>query len=146
MITHTKKPSDIPALTGVRFAAALLVLTGHSVHIMRFPGPPPYWHVLLSQLTGLGMPLFFVLSGFVIHYNYWDTVYAQRLRGSYNFFVARFARLYPMYFLFFLSIFFSTTILWVGTVRQCHMTLRSRWQAIFLSSRAGTIRSLAIIR
>ena len=117
MITHTKKPSDIPALTGVRFAAALLVLTGHSVHIMRFPGPPPYWHVLLSQLTGLGMPLFFVLSGFVIHYNYWDTVYAQRLRGSYNFFVARFARLYPMYFVvLFVDLFFHNYFVgWHGS-------------------------------
>jgi peptidoglycan/LPS O-acetylase OafA/YrhL len=65
---------------------------------MHFPGPPPFWHVCLSQLTGLGMPLFFVLSGFVIHYNYSQPVHDQPLRGTYNFFVARFARLYPMYF------------------------------------------------
>ena len=93
----TKLPA-IPALTGVRFVAAFLVLTGHAVGIMRFPGAEPFWHVCLSQLTGLGMPLFFVLSGFVIHYNYSQPVHTQPLRGSYNFFVARFARLYPMYF------------------------------------------------
>jgi peptidoglycan/LPS O-acetylase OafA/YrhL len=97
-VAPTKKPSAIPALTGVRFVAAFLVLTGHAAGIMRFPGPPPFWHVCLSQLSGIGMPLFFVLSGFVIHYNYSQSVHAQPLRGSYNFFVARFARLYPMYF------------------------------------------------
>jgi peptidoglycan/LPS O-acetylase OafA/YrhL len=98
-VTSTRtKPSDIPALTGVRFGAALLVLVGHASAIIRFSGPAPFWHVCLSQLSGLGMPLFFVLSGFVIHYNYSQPVYAQALRGSCNFFVARFARLYPMYF------------------------------------------------
>jgi peptidoglycan/LPS O-acetylase OafA/YrhL len=99
MITRAKKPSAIPALTGVRFVAAFLVLAGHAAGIMRFPGPPPFWHNCLSQLTGLGMPLFFVLSGFVIHYNYSQSVHERPLRGSYNFFVARFARLYPMYFI-----------------------------------------------
>jgi peptidoglycan/LPS O-acetylase OafA/YrhL len=44
------------------------------------------------------MPLFFVLSGFVINYNYSEPLHTQPLRGTYNFFVARFARLYPMYF------------------------------------------------
>jgi peptidoglycan/LPS O-acetylase OafA/YrhL len=92
------QPSDIPALTGVRFVAAFSVLTGHAVGIMRFSGAPPFWHVCLSQLSGLGMPLFFVLSGFVIHYNYSQPIHARPLRGTYNFFVARFARLYPMYF------------------------------------------------
>ena len=101
------KPSAIPALTGVRFVAAFLVLTGHAAGIMRFPGPPPFWYACLSQLTGLGMPLFFVLSGFVIHYNYSQPVHAQPLRGTYNFFVARFARLYPMYFVvLFADLFF----------------------------------------
>jgi peptidoglycan/LPS O-acetylase OafA/YrhL len=101
------RPLAIPALTGVRFVAAFLVLTGHAAGIMRFPGPPPFWHACLSQLTGLGMPLFFVLSGFVIHYNYAQPVHAQPLRGTYNFFVARFARLYPMYFVvLFVDLFF----------------------------------------
>jgi peptidoglycan/LPS O-acetylase OafA/YrhL len=38
-----------------------------------------------------------VLSGFVIHYNYSEQISEQRWRGTLNFFVARFARLYPLY-------------------------------------------------
>jgi hypothetical protein len=43
------------------------------------------------------MTLFFVLSGFVIHYNYSEQIAEYRWRGTMNFFVARFARLYPLY-------------------------------------------------
>lgn len=50
---------------------------------------------VLGTLSGLGMPLFFVLSGFVIHYNYRD-LYAQN-GGLKAFVVARFTRLYPLY-------------------------------------------------
>lgn len=92
------KPSAIIPLTGVRFVAALLVLVGHSANSIRFAGPEHFWHICLTQLTGIGMPLFFVLSGFVIHYNYSESIRSEPLRGTYNFFVARFARLYPMYF------------------------------------------------
>jgi peptidoglycan/LPS O-acetylase OafA/YrhL len=44
------------------------------------------------------MSLFFVLSGFVIHYNYADLFQAEPLKtAAREFFVARFARLYPLY-------------------------------------------------
>ena len=45
------------------------------------------------------MTLFFVLSGFVIHYNYAGLVTDGRLRGIAAFFWARFARLYPLFLL-----------------------------------------------
>ena len=43
------------------------------------------------------MTLFFVLSGFVIHYNYAGLVTGGRLRGIGAFLWARFARLYPLF-------------------------------------------------
>jgi len=43
------------------------------------------------------MSLFFVLSGFVICYNYSGILDKGIWTGSYRFFVARFARLYPLY-------------------------------------------------
>jgi len=53
---------------------------------------------MLEMMSGFGMTLFFVLSGFVIHWNYSDSISSKV--GLWNFFVARFARLYPLYFVF----------------------------------------------
>jgi len=86
----------IPALDGLRGIAAMLVAGGH---YMSFEGSAPL-SAMASTLVGLGMTLFFVLSGFVIHYNYSATV--PRPGGVRAFFVARFARLYPLYILLFL--------------------------------------------
>jgi peptidoglycan/LPS O-acetylase OafA/YrhL len=92
----------IPALDGLRGIAAMLVAGGH---YMGFKGGAPL-SVTASTLVGLGMTLFFVLSGFVIHYNYNATV--TRPGGMRAFFVARFARLYPLYILLFLFDFSYT--------------------------------------
>ena len=46
----------------------------------------------------MGMTLFFVLSGFVIHYNYRIRMSEGGVLGFWEFFVARFSRLYPLYF------------------------------------------------
>jgi peptidoglycan/LPS O-acetylase OafA/YrhL len=51
------------------------------------------------QASGFGMTLFFVLSGFVIHYNYAGLVTVGGLRGIAAFLWARFARLYPLFLL-----------------------------------------------
>jgi peptidoglycan/LPS O-acetylase OafA/YrhL len=88
----------IPALTGLRFAAALLIVVGHGFRtFLPFSGPTHVGYELVANITGVGMPLFFVLSGFVIHYNYGRSLAGRRGRGLYAFFVARFARLYPLY-------------------------------------------------
>jgi peptidoglycan/LPS O-acetylase OafA/YrhL len=49
--------------------------------------------------SGFGMTLFFVLSGFVIHYNYARLVTDGGWRGIAAFLWARFARLYPLFLL-----------------------------------------------
>jgi peptidoglycan/LPS O-acetylase OafA/YrhL len=54
---------------------------------------------LLAPLTAIGMSLFFVLSGFVIHYNYSGLLTAPTAENLAKFLVARFARLYPLYLL-----------------------------------------------
>ena len=49
------------------------------------------------------MPLFFVLSGFVIHYNYSRLFSTMRPRWAIvEFLGARFARIYPLFICFFL--------------------------------------------
>jgi peptidoglycan/LPS O-acetylase OafA/YrhL len=56
-----------------------------------------YW---ITTTAGFGMTLFFVLSGFVIHYNYRELC-GGRASGIGYFLWARFARLYPLFFAFF---------------------------------------------
>jgi peptidoglycan/LPS O-acetylase OafA/YrhL len=93
----------IAALDGLRFIAAGTVLFSHG-----------FFYLLLNQddtritaynapfvgMANIGMTLFFVLSGFVIHYNYAASVPLPG--GVRAFFVARFARLYPLFLLVFL--------------------------------------------
>ena len=87
----------IAALTGLRFVAAFFVALAHLLP-KAVPMPnPENWYQQVYSLASDGMTLFFVLSGFVIHYNYSDSIKQNGARGLYNFFVARFARLYPLY-------------------------------------------------
>ena len=88
----------LPALTGLRFIAALSVAVSHSLAVMtNMPNGEPMWHHWLQYSSAFGMSAFFVLSGFVIHYNYAEPITVYGFRGVTNFFAARFARLYPLY-------------------------------------------------
>jgi peptidoglycan/LPS O-acetylase OafA/YrhL len=82
----------IEALTSLRGVAALLIVIHHAGLLML-----PLRHTVLGPALGnfgsLGMSLFFVLSGFVIHYNYGSKLAVNRAFGLFPFFVARFARL-----------------------------------------------------
>ena len=91
---------EIPALTGIRFFAATFVMLAHgSAVLFRFG---EHQSAICSWLIGLvyiGMSTFFVLSGFVIHYNYFDSIRTKGSHGLGKFFLTRFARLYPLFFL-----------------------------------------------
>jgi peptidoglycan/LPS O-acetylase OafA/YrhL len=93
VITMTIARDNIDALTGLRFIAAFTIVLGHSYQ--------PW-----LEITGIGMPLFFTLSGFIIHYVYRDTFAAGWRRAAAEFAVARFSRIYPLYaaFLFYFLI------------------------------------------
>ncbi|MGA8398286.1 MAG: acyltransferase [Stellaceae bacterium] len=80
----TQGTPDIPALTGVRAIAAFSIAAGHIY--------PP-----VGELTLLGMPLFFTLSGFIIHYVYADTFAGSWRKAALAFAGARFSRIYPLY-------------------------------------------------
>lgn len=92
----------IASLDGLRFIAAGTVLFSHGYfYILLFQqnsGITAY-NAPLVALANIGMTLFFVLSGFVIHYNYGFSVTLPG--GVRAFFVARFARLYPLFLLVF---------------------------------------------
>ena len=92
-----RRAEHITSLTGLRFFAAIWVVLLHfgtPQHTRQWP-----WIVDSTLRHGqLGVAMFFVLSGFVLGYNYLDKISAGTfdVRG---FFVARFARVYPVFFL-----------------------------------------------
>ena len=111
-MTHLPKP-EIPELTWLRFAAAFCVLVAHTVHWLCYQYDPiPSIISCIMRLAGIGMPLFFVLSGFVIHYNY-NTFFKNTLFKNYPKFIKlRFARLYPLYILCIIVLFLGISFMY----------------------------------
>lgn len=88
--------NEIPSLTGLRGVAACSVLFGHALSSAF--SYEPVLQPCSARFAYFGMSLFFVLSGFVIHYNYADLFRVEPLKvAARQFFIARFARLYPLY-------------------------------------------------
>ena len=87
------KAPEIPALTGLRFVAAATIVFAHFAEGSGFA---PFG--LHSPISPIGMPLFFTLSGFIVHYVYASS-FAQSWRAAVPAFAfARFSRLYPLFF------------------------------------------------
>jgi peptidoglycan/LPS O-acetylase OafA/YrhL len=84
----------LPALTGVRFFAAFAVLLMHYAPLMR--ASISVWEI--ASQGRAGVCFFFILSGFILTYNYFDWfekgITAARFRA---FARARIARIYPMH-------------------------------------------------
>jgi peptidoglycan/LPS O-acetylase OafA/YrhL len=95
--------TEIPALTGLRGIAALLVVWAHYSHWCA-PWPAsdtPAVLMFLGNTGGLAMSLFFALSGFVITYNYADLPWrAAPVRCLKSFTALRLSRLYPALLVF----------------------------------------------
>jgi peptidoglycan/LPS O-acetylase OafA/YrhL len=94
---------ELRALHGLRFLAAFCILFSHACGwLANFKDTRTVFNYG-EFFTVYGMPLFFVLSGFVIHYNYSRLFSTMRLRWAIlEFLGARFARLYPLFICFFL--------------------------------------------
>lgn len=79
-LVSDKEKLQLSALTGLRFIAAVSVAISHGIGLMFKPplSEMPIVHYL-SLGAGFGMTLFFVLSGFVIHYNYAELILKKAL-------------------------------------------------------------------
>jgi peptidoglycan/LPS O-acetylase OafA/YrhL len=94
-MTTAQSSPRVDSLTGLRFVAAVAVLLGHLP-----PAPHLSRHLRTFMLSGYnGVTLFFVLSGFVLAWNYGDTLAeaGNRGRALRSYAVARIARIYPLY-------------------------------------------------
>src|SRR5262249_18879393 len=89
---------ELPALTGSRFYAALIVFLSHAPLI---PGMERMAGGKLIFNSGVvGVACFFVLSGFILTYNYEATFRDGVGRSSYFRFVwDRWTKIYPVHFL-----------------------------------------------
>ncbi|MEO6816565.1 MAG: acyltransferase [Edaphobacter sp.] len=85
----TRKP-PLPALTGIRTLLALSIVLFHFT--------PPHLGLLYPFVDNgyVFVGVFFLISGYILTYNYADRAATLNKR---NFWVARFARLYPIYLL-----------------------------------------------
>jgi peptidoglycan/LPS O-acetylase OafA/YrhL len=87
-------PKDIPALTGVRFFAAAWVVVFHFRDEFS-QLLPAFDHLKPLVLQGsYAVPLFFILSGFILSHTYFPR---YSLRGHGEFVFLRFARLWPVH-------------------------------------------------
>lgn len=88
----------IKPLTSLRFLFALMVFTSH----LDFVKGAPSWYNWLSRnifFEGyLGVSFFFILSGFVLSYSYKEKIIYHSISLK-DFYIARFARVYPLHLL-----------------------------------------------
>jgi len=131
---HPDRP-DVPALTGLRFYAAFFVLIAHGCAALLADHETPYGAIYwVRQASGFGMTLFFVLSGFVIHYNYANLVTGAGVKGIGSYLWARFARLYPLFLLLMLIyVLVSSRHIdyWTGHPERLNSTFRALPYFIF---------------
>jgi peptidoglycan/LPS O-acetylase OafA/YrhL len=86
----TPTRSQMPALTSLRFLAAVWVAIFHAQAMRTFFGPE--WFQQIAVIGYMGVSFFFVLSGFILVYTYSD-----RLMNLREFWQSRFARIYPAF-------------------------------------------------
>lgn len=92
----------IPSLTGLRAICAYGIFF---YHIEPFAGGAnPVLHTVVSQFYSF-IPFFFVISAFVIFHTYY-TANGYTVREYYNYFINRFARIFPILVLLNTAVFF----------------------------------------
>jgi peptidoglycan/LPS O-acetylase OafA/YrhL len=127
----TRHRRALPALTGIRFLAAFYVVLFHGLPWLQQKFTLPNALQIFFRNGYIAVSLFFVLSGFILAYTYEGQIEG----GTYRlrFWEARFARIYPVYFLSLLLAFWferglalSVRIAVLGMV-QAWNPLRPEW-------------------
>jgi peptidoglycan/LPS O-acetylase OafA/YrhL len=95
-LSQKSLPNYIPALTGVRALAAYLVFISHFYYV--FGESIPQSVQKFFREFHIGVTIFFVLSGFLIAFRYYDNFSLNKYWFK-QYLKNRVARIYPMYFL-----------------------------------------------
>jgi peptidoglycan/LPS O-acetylase OafA/YrhL len=97
MTGHPEQKPSLDALTGLRLFGAIQVIMHHYlIMIPAFRSDAPMWLKRLVATGPSAVAVFFILSGFVLTYNYLNSD-GTLLVSRREFFVARAARILPMY-------------------------------------------------
>lgn len=130
----------VPALTSIRFIAALTVVLSHYRELDLLDVPTGFFNLVDGGRSAVS--LFFVLSGFILTHTYRKDI---TTRGARDFYVARFARIYPNV-LFGLGI---ASIATVGVLWTHNNELLLKWfalkRAIFPSLAASLVCQLLLL-
>jgi peptidoglycan/LPS O-acetylase OafA/YrhL len=91
---------QIRPLTALRFFAALGVFFHHAIPVWAGTplAPPEIMHTILYEGCA-GVSFFFLLSGFILAHNYADRFHSPSWCVAREFYIARFARIFPLHLL-----------------------------------------------
>ncbi len=98
MIDAKRLQPEIYPLTGIRAVAAIGVVLCHLQP--RIAAAYPHLNFLIAPIIAhgyLGVDLFFILSGFILQYNYADRLAAFRVSAAVEFLWMRLARIWPVH-------------------------------------------------
>ncbi|MBP2232954.1 peptidoglycan/LPS O-acetylase OafA/YrhL [Azospirillum agricola] len=123
-MTNAHSKPSLDGLTGLRFFAALWVVLFHVRPLFLPDVPLPAFEFVSMGFVGVG--LFFMLSGFVLGYQYTDRDSTSRA-GRRRFMIARFARIYPVYLL---GLALTFPSFWQDSVDLISVGLRTQAQLL----------------
>jgi peptidoglycan/LPS O-acetylase OafA/YrhL len=96
-----------PNLNGLRFIAAFMVIIHHLEQMLSIFGYDNYWdNKIIKSIGGLGVELFFVLSGFLITYLLLTEEARTKKISIRSFYIRRILRIWPLYYFIVILAFF----------------------------------------
>jgi len=95
-----------PNLNGLRFIAAFMVIIHHFVQMLTIFGYAHSNNQIIISIGGLGVELFFVLSGFLITYLLLTEEKNTKQISIKDFYIRRVLRIWPLYYLIVILAFF----------------------------------------